>query len=122
MTDDNTDDAEQIVRPTTLVTLGGRPVTIRGLTEAQYLQMTHASTVMRSKSIPVESKQKALDRLYRVIRSLVIDPEEQSQLEDDIADGLVDTAQLIAAINAMYTPRPTTVAKVRRGRTPITSK
>lgn len=81
------------------------------------MQMIHEAALFRSDTIPRERKMKGLDRLYRVMISLVVNQDDKDFVEDLMADGELDMRELVTVINDLYNKGEAPVpVKARRGR------
>lgn len=103
-------------RPIRLLRIGGKDVSFRGLTEGQYMQMVHEASIFSNENTPNDRRMKSLDRLFRVMFSLVVEPEDREYVEDQMADGEIDIHVLLKALRDVYKVDDTAQPKVRRGR------
>lgn len=102
------------------VKLGERLVTMRTPNETQYMQISHQQVLLMSDSVPIEKKQQILNRLYRTFMSLITDENDQSYVEDAMADGTVRLSDLAHALGEVFASANSEIEdsapKVRRGR------
>lgn len=101
---------------TKMVLIGGREVLCRFLTEAQFMQLAYEAQVLEAKQTPNERKIKTLSRIFRVMRSVVVEDDDRDYVEDLMADGTINMNTILAVIKEL---NDSTVkkapAKVRRG-------
>ena len=101
---------------TKMVIIGDREVLCRMLTEAQFMQLAYEANVLENKHTPNERKIKTLSRLFRVMRSVIVDEDDREYVEDLMADGSVTMKHILSAIKELNdTVAPANTAKVRRG-------
>lgn len=101
---------------TKLMNIGGREVLCRFLTEAQFMQMAYEAQVLGSDKIPDTRKIKTLTRMFRIMRSIIVDDDDKDYIEDLMADGTINMSDLLAVIKELNEAGTTkSTAKVRRG-------
>lgn len=107
---------------TKVIKLGDREVLCRMLTEAQFMQLAYETKLMTNNSISTDRKVKTLERIFRVMRSVVATEEDKEYLEDLVAEGVVDMYDLLHVIEELNKEYPDKkqLAKVSRG--PVTPR
>lgn len=102
---------------TKMVQIGEREVLCRFLTEAQFMQLAYEAQIMESPHTPDARKIKTLTRIFRVMRSIVVEDEDKEYVEDLMADGTVRMSDVLAVIKELNdsVATPKSSSKVRRG-------
>lgn len=106
----------QMERPQKPLMVGDREILFQGLSESQYMQLVHEVTLFRKEETDINRKLKGLDRLYRVLLSLVVNENDRDYVEDAIADGGMDVMFLVKSLREIYDKQAVPEKKVRRGR------
>lgn len=116
-------DAQPVTeRKTAVVSLGGRDITLRAFNETQFMQLQHESLVLKRSedgNMPIDRVQKSLDRVFRAIRSAILDEDERDYIDDLMAEGELELRELVRAVfvfnhdAAVEDEKP---VQVRRGR------
>ena len=110
-------DIKSVERPEKMVTIGGREILCKGLSDTQYMQLVHEAKLFTSDVVNIDRKSKGLDRLFRVMISLIVNPDDRDYVEDLMADGELDLSYFTTVLREIYdAPTPAAVKKqVRRG-------
>lgn len=113
-----TDDAR---KPTTTATVLGRQIGLGSLTDGQIMVLTHEGSILQNKNVASERKIKSVDRVYKVLTSIIVDPDDSDFVEDSLATGDIEMRSLIKifmeAQEKEAAPKNGPVAtKARRGR------
>lgn len=112
---ENIDSISEMERPQKAIKVGDREILFQGLTQSQYMQLVHEVTLFRNDNTSMDRKLKGLDRLFRVLMSLLVNPEDRDYIEDQIADGEINVMFLVKALREIYDKQADTQKKVRRG-------
>lgn len=107
---------ERPERPTKKVKIGDIEVVAQTISEAQMMQLTHEAHLFQNPKIPIERKQKGLDRIFRILNSVVVSDTDREAVEDQIADGKVDAYDLVGILRDITSDGVTSQPRVRRGR------
>lgn len=106
-----------IAQPTKLVTIAGREMMVKGITDAQFMQLSHEAAVVGSDKLPGARQAKALDRVFRIIKSAIVEDDDKEYVEDQIADGNLTMPVLVKVLRELYDDITTGAApKARRAR------
>jgi hypothetical protein len=103
---------------TRLIDFKGHRILIKKLVDGQFVQMNHEVNVMTSNNADTDRKMKAMDRVHRIMLSVVLNPEDKETIEELMADGeiqLKDLADFVSAFKDEEEDQPKPKV-VRRGR------
>lgn len=106
--------------PSRMISLHGREVEMRPFNDSQFAQLSHEAEVLeQSLRFPPERRRKALNRCFRILQSMFVNPDDQDFAADLMADGELDIRELFKIAIALYNEE--NVGKqpsrqVRRGR------
>lgn len=99
--------------------IGDRMITVRALSNGQMMQLQHEANLLQKDSLPGDRKMKGVDRIYRILKSAIVEPDEREYVEDQMADGELDLRTLVRLIVSVYQEdRPKRGSQVRRSRSP----
>jgi hypothetical protein len=104
-------------RETRIVPVHGRNIVIRRLIDAQLMQMNHESELLQRDDVGMDRKRKGMERMFRALLSVVVQPTDRDYMEDLMADGELDLRELVSFATSFLTEdTPAGPPKVRRGR------
>src|SRR5262245_17326281 len=113
---DSVPDEEQIVVP---MDVNGRDVLFRSLSSVQYMQLQHEGFLLEKDTTDMNRKRKSLDRVFRTMRSAIVNDDDKEYIEDLIADGKISLRELVRKILQVYkSTKDEPTPAVRRARTP----
>lgn len=93
MTEPTTEETE---RTSKTITLAGRDVECYVLNEGQVFQLAHESRVLEGMANGDQQRLlKAMDRVFRIFRSIIKDEKDIDWVEDSMADGTITLTMLI---------------------------
>lgn len=104
------------------VELRGRMVAVQDLVDAQMMLLAREAKVLRDKNSSNDRKMSSVGRMFTVLESALVEPDDRDYMNDLIATGDLDLRELVAFVTAFETDAVAEVKpKVRRGR-PTTRK
>lgn len=107
-------------RETRIVPVQGRNIVVRRLIDAQLMQLNHEAELLQRDDIGIDRKRKGMDRMFRALLSVVVQPSDQEYMEDLMADGKLDLRELIGFATSFLTEQEAGQSpRVRRGRTTV---
>lgn len=95
-------EAQSIERPSKTVSIGEYEILCQGLTETQYMQLMHEARMFTSSTVDKDRKMKGADRLFRVMLSLIVNPDDRDYVEDLMADGKFEITELARVLRDLY--------------------
>lgn len=106
-------------------TVAGREMQVKAITDAQFMVLTHEATLLQNPNVDKPRKIKAVDRVYRVFTSIIVNEEDIEFVQDSLAEGNLGMGELAnsllevrvqqaKAASGINTKGP---VKARRGRT-----
>jgi hypothetical protein len=104
-------------RETRIVEVRGRSIVIRQLVDAQIMLLAREAKVLQRDDVPVDRKINGVDRMFRILESAVVQPEDREFLDDLMVDGELDLKELVSFVTA-FNLDENEKPKVRRGRPP----
>lgn len=104
-------------RPTRVIDVQGRDITIRKLVDTQMLLMAREAKLLTRGDIDTERKLEGLDRMFSILESAVIEPDDRVYLEGLMERGELDLRELMGFVTSFDEDEKPAV-KVRRGRAP----
>lgn len=101
--------------------VGGRQIRVKSLTDAQFMMLTHEATLLQNKNVDTSRKITGVDRVFRILKSVIADEVDAEFVQDKMADGeltMTELADALLEVTKKVSEAPTTgpVAKPRRGR------
>lgn len=106
-------------RPTRVVNVQGRDVTIRQLVDTQMLLMAREAKILTRTDIETDRKLEGLDRMFGILESAVVNSDDRAYLERLMEQGELDLRELMGFVTSFEPDQPAPVVKVRRGRAPV---
>ena len=100
------------------VDINGRPVTLKKINEGQIALLLRESRKLERGEATGKDGLAALERIDRIMRSLVVFTEDQDYLDTQMEDGKLGMKQLVQYAMSVYTDgvEPEKPKVVRRGR------
>lgn len=111
---DTADESAEEVEPRA-IPVHGRDILVKPVKDVQLVQMNHEVAITQSSNADNVRKMKAVDRIHRILLSVVIEDADKDFIEDLMADGelkMEDLLEFISAFNDEKVPKKA----VRRGR------
>lgn len=106
-------------RQTRVVPLNGRQIVVRELVDTQMVHLMRHSRILQKSDVPNDAKMDSVDRIFKILKTMVVQPEDQAYLVDKEEAGEISLRDLMAFINAFKDEdREPEKPKVRRGRPP----
>jgi hypothetical protein len=106
-------------RETRIVPVQGRNIVIRQLIDAQMMLLNRGARLLQRDDVDKASKLATVDRMFTILESVVVQPEDKEFLEDLMAEGKLSLSDLMSFISAFNEDQPDEKPKVRRGRPAI---
>lgn len=97
--------------------MGGRDIHIKNLTDLQMLHLLRHAKILEKDGIDMEQKLDSAERMFSILATIVVDPEDRSYLTKLEEDGTIELKDLLVFINGQESAEPEK-PKVRRGRPP----
>lgn len=83
-------------------TVGGRDMSVKTLTDAQFMTLTHEATLMQNPNVPTDRKLKSMDRAFRVLKSVVVEEDDMEYIQDEMAEGRITLKSLATALLSVH--------------------
>jgi len=108
-------------RETRIVLVHGRNIVIRKLVDAQMMLLARESKILQRDDVEGSRKLESVDRMFRILQTAIVQPEDREYLEDMIVEGEVDLSELISFVTVFTKTEDgeDIKPKVRRGRPPV---
>lgn len=103
---------------TRIVPVQGRSIVIRQLIDAQMMLLNRGARLLQRDDLDKESKLATVDRMFTILESVVVQPEDREFLEDLMAEGKLSLRDMMSFISAFNEDQEEEKPKVRRGRPP----
>jgi hypothetical protein len=100
------------------VPVGGRDIHIKNLTDLQMLHLLRHAKILEKDGIDMEQKLDSAERMFGILATIVVDPEDRSYLTKLEEDGTIELKDLLVFINGQEDDSEPEKPKVRRGRPP----
>ena len=96
------------------VPVGGRDIHIKNLTDLQMLHLLRHAKILEKEGIDLEQKLDSADRMFAILNTVVVDPEDRAHLTKMEESGAIELKDLLVFVNSQEAEpeKP----KVRRGR------
>ncbi len=105
-------------RETQVVTVRDRSIVIRQLVDTQMMLLAREAKILQREDVGMDRKLTGIDRMFRILESVVVQPADKEFLDDLMVAGELDLRELMSFATA-FNDVTEGKAKVRRGRTPI---
>lgn len=102
-------------RETQIVSVQGRNIVIRRLVDTQLMLLNRDSRLLQRGDLEKESKLASVDRMFTILESVVVQPEDLQYLEGLMAEGKLSLRDLLGFVSA-FEEEAEEKPKVRRGR------
>jgi hypothetical protein len=104
---------------TQTVDVHGRSVLIKRLVDTQVMLLAREAKILQRDDIAVNRKLDGIDRMFAILESVVVNPDDKVYMEDLMTSGELDLRELVTFVTAFeFTEEDKPTAKVRRGRAP----
>lgn len=103
---------------TRIVPVHGRSIVIRQLIDAQMMLLNRGARLLQRADLDKENKLATVDRMFTILESVVVQPEDREFLEDLMAEGKLSLRDMMSFISAFNEDQEEEKPKVRRGRPP----
>ncbi len=105
---------------TRVVNVRDRSIVVRQIIDTQMMLLAREAKVLQRDDIDTDRQLNAIDRMFRILESAIVQPSDREFLEDLMTDGELDLRELISFVTVFRdegesAPKP----KVRRGRPAI---
>lgn len=106
-------------RETQIVDVHGRNIVIKKLVDTQVMLLAREAKILQRDDISVDRKLDGIDRMFSILESVVVQPDDKAYMEDLMTSGDLDLRELITFVTAFEVkPGDEKPVRVRRGRTP----
>jgi hypothetical protein len=107
-------------RETRIVNVRGRNVVVRKIIDTQMMLLAREAKVLQRDDISADRQLTAVDRMFRILESAIVQPSDREFLEDLMLDGELDLRELTSFVTIFAEAEDTAEKpKVRRGRAPV---
>ncbi len=106
-------------RETRLVPVQGRNIVVRQLVDAQMMLLNRGARLLQRDDLDRDAKMATVDRMFTILESVVVQPEDREFLEDLMAEGKLNLRHLMDFVSVFNEDEPEEKPKVRRGRPAI---
>jgi hypothetical protein len=106
-------------RETRVVDVRGRSVVVRKIIDTQMMLLAREAKVLQRDDVTPERQLTAVDRMFRILESAIVQPSDREFLEDLMLDGELDLRELTSFVTIFSDEGDAATPKVRRGRTPV---
>lgn len=106
-------------RETRIVDVRGRQVVVRKIIDTQMMLLAREAKVLQRDDITADRQLTAVDRMFRILESAIVQPSDREFLEDLMLDGELDLRELTGFVTIFGSSEEVTKPKVRRGRPAI---
>jgi hypothetical protein len=106
-------------RETRVVDVRGRSVVVRKIIDTQMMLLAREAKVLQRDDVTPERQLTAVDRMFRILESAIVQPSDREFLEDLMLDGELDLRELTSFVTIFSDEGDAAKPKVRRGRTPV---
>lgn len=96
----------------------GRSIVIRQLIDAQMMLLNRGARLLQRADLDKDSKLATVDRMFTILESVVVQPEDREFLEDLMAEGKLSLRDMLSFISAFDEDQEEEKPRVRRGRPP----
>lgn len=104
---------------TRIVPVQGRNVVVRQLIDTQLMLLNRGARLLQRDDLDRENKLATVDRMFTILESAVVQPEDLEFLEDLMAEGKLGLRDLLGFVTAFNDDEVENKPKVRRGRPAI---
>jgi hypothetical protein len=117
MTDPDTPD---LGRETRVVDVRGRSIVVRRIIDTQMMLLARESQVLQRDDIDIKRKLSAVDRMFRILESSIVQQSDREFVEELMLDGELDLRELTSFVTTFSGDEEESAKpKVRRGRAPV---
>lgn len=106
-------------RATQIVPVHGRNIVIRQLIDTQLMLLNRGARLLQRDDLEKENKLATVDRMFTILESVVVQPEDLEYLEDLMTEGKLSLRDLLSFVSAFSPDGAEEKPKVRRGRPAI---
>jgi hypothetical protein len=105
-------------RETRVVDVRGRSIVVRKIIDTQMMLLAREAKVLQRDDIGTDRQLTAVDRMFRILESAIVQPSDRDFLEDLMLDGELDLRELTSFVTVFGETEVSAKPKVRRGRAP----
>jgi hypothetical protein len=106
-------------RETRIVNVRGRNIVVRKIIDTQMMLLAREAKVLQRDDISADRQLTAVDRMFRILESAIVQPSDREFLEDLMLDGELDLRELTSFVTVFGEEEGAAKPKVRRGRAPV---
>ena len=119
MTDPDIPSTSDPGRETQVVEVRGRSIVVRKIIDTQMMILAREARVLQRDDVTSDRRLTAIDRMFRILESSVVQPTDREYLEELMLDGELDLRELTSFVTVFGNKAESEAPpKVRRGRTP----
>lgn len=104
-------------RETQFVDVHGRKVLVKKLVDTQIMLLAREAKILQRDDIGVNRKLDGIDRMFAILESVVVEPDDKAYMEDLMTSGELNLQELVTFVTAFEAnddeEKP---VRVRRGR------
>lgn len=104
-------------RETQLIEVRGRNLVVRQLIDTQMMLLAREAKILQRDDIDNSRKMDSVDRMFRILESAIVQPEDRDFLDELIVTGDLDLEELLTFVT-VFNKNQDEKPKVRRGRPP----
>lgn len=104
---------------TRIVPVHGRNIVVRQLIDTQMMLLNRGARLLQRSDLDRENKMATVERMFNILESVVVQPEDREYLENLMAEGKVAIKDMVGFISAFSQDQEEEKPKVRRGRPPV---
>jgi hypothetical protein len=106
-------------RETQSVDVHGRPITIKKLIDTQVMLLAREAKILQRDDISVDRKLDGIDRMFAILESVVVEPDDRAYMEALMTSGELDLRELVTFVTTFeVSDGDEKPVRVRRGRAP----
>lgn len=107
---------ETEVPVTGTVDVRGRTITIKKLVDTQMMLLAREAKILQRDDIGNDRKLDGIDRMFRILESVVVEPDDKQYLEGLMIEGDLDLRELVSFVTTFNAAGMEKPARVRRAR------
>lgn len=107
-------------RETQVVLVRGRSIVVRKILDTQMMLLAREAKILQRDDVDVDRQLSAVDRMFRILESAIVQPSDREFLEELMLDGELDLRELTSFVTIFGEQEDGAAKpKVRRGRAPV---
>lgn len=106
-------------RETRIVQVRERTIVVRRLVDTQIMLLAREAKVLQRDDVGMDRKLNGIDRMFRILESVIVQSEDREFLEELMINGDLDLTELMSFVSVFGEEAAQAKPKVRRGRQAI---